>query len=170
MKQEDFEQQARDASKAMLKKKAPTRPDTQFMKGAMWAWQMLVGAKERPYYVERLRQEVEARLGEEGMRENEGWIESLLEETAEKMCRLDAFKKVVEKEGYLLDKYDKNMNMYKESNPLLVHMKELDRTIGMQREHLGLSFKVNPNRMKESPKQGDVEKDPFYQFVKGRKK
>ena len=110
MKQEDFEQQARDASKAMLKKKAPTRPDTQFMKGAMWAWQMLVGAKERPYYVERLRQEVEARLGEEGMRENAGWIESLLEETAEKMCRLDAFKKVVEEEGYLLDKYDKMQN------------------------------------------------------------
>ncbi|MBR7126055.1 MAG: hypothetical protein IKC86_05585, partial [Prevotella sp.] len=109
------------------------------------------------------------RLGEEGMRENAGWIESLLEETAEKMCRLDAFKKVVEDEGYLLDKYDKNMNMYKESNPLLVHMKELDRTIGMQREHLGLSFKVNPIRMKESPKQGEKENDPLYQFVRGKK-
>ena len=170
MKQKKFEQQAREAAKVMLKKKAPTKPDTQFVKGAMWAWELLMEAKAPIYYEEKLRAEVTARLGEEGMRENEGWIESLIEETAEKMCRLDAFKEVIEKEGYLLDKYDKNMNMYKESNPLLVHMKELDRTIGMQREHLGLSFKVNPIRMKESPKQGDTEKDPMYQFVKGRKK
>ena len=170
MKQEEFEIQAREASKDMLKKKAPTRPETQFVKGAMWAWQLLMEARAPIYFEEKLRQEVMARLGEEGMRENEGWIESLIEETAEKMARLDSFKREVENTGYLLTKMDKNMNTYKESNPLLVHMKELDRTIGMQREHLGLSFKVNPNRMKESPKQSDTEKDPMYQFVKGRKK
>lgn len=170
MKQEKFEQQAREAAKAMLKKKAPTKPDTQFVKGAMWAWELLMEAKAPIYYEEKLRAEVTARLGEEGMRENEGWIESLIEETAEKMARLDTFKQEVEDTGYLLDKYDKQMNLYKESNPLLVHMKELDRTIGMQREHLGLSFKVNPNRMKESPKQADSDKDPMYQFVKGRKR
>ena len=170
MKQEEFEIQAREASKDMLKKKAPTRPETQFVKGAMWAWKLLMQARAPIYFEEKLRQEVMARLGEEGMRENEGWIESLIEETAEKMARLDSFKREVENTGYLLTKMDKNMNYYKESNPLLVHMKELDRTIGMQREHLGLSFKVNPNRMKESPKQSDTEKDPMYQFVKGRKK
>ena len=170
MKQEEFEIQAREASKDMLKKKVPTRPETQFMKGAMWAWQLLMEARAPIYFEEKLRQEVMARLGEDGMRENEGWIESLIEETTEKMARLDSFKHEVEDTGYLIDKMDKNMNIYKESNPLLVHMKELDRTIGMQREHLGLSFKVNPNRMKESPKQSDTEKDPMYQFVKGRKK
>ena len=169
MKQKKFEQQAREASKAMLKKKAPTKPDTQFVKGAMWAWELLMEAKAPIYYEEKLRAEVTARLGEEGMRENEGWIESLIEETAEKMARLDTFKQEVASTGYLLDKYDKQMNLYKESNPLLVHMKELDRTIGMQREHLGLSFKVNPIRMKESPKQGEKENDPLYQFVKGKK-
>ena len=169
MKQKKFEQQAREASKEMLKKKAPTKPDTQFVKGAMWAWELLMEAKAPIYYEEKLRAEVTARLGEEGMRENEGWIESLIEETAEKMARLDTFKHEVEDTGYLLDKYDKQMNLYKESNPLLVHMKELDRTIGMQREHLGLSFKVNPIRMKESPKQGEKENDPLYQFVKGKK-
>ena len=169
MKQNKFEIQAREAAKAMLKKKAPTKPDTQFFKGAMWAWELLMEAKAPIYYEEKLRAEVTARLGEEGMRENEGWIESLIEETAEKMARLDTFKQEVEDTGYLLDKYDKQMNIYKESNPLLVHMKELDRTIGMQREHLGLSFKVNPIRMKESPKQGEKENDPLYQFVKGKK-
>ena len=169
MKQENFELAAKDAAKAMLKKKAPTRPDTQFVKGAMWAWQLLMEAKTPIYYETRLRAEVMARLGEEGMRENEGWIESLIEETAEKMARLDSFKHEVEDTGYLIDKMDKNMNTYKESNPLLVHMKELDRTIGMQSEHLGLSFKVNPIRMKESPKQGEKENDPLYQFVKGKK-
>lgn len=170
MKQEDFEIKVREASKDMLKKKAPTRPDTQFIKGAMWAWSLLMEAKAPIYFETKLRQEVKARLGEEGMRENEGWIESLIEETAEKMARLDGLKCEVEETGYLLEKQDKNMMPYKESNPLLVHMKELDRTIGMQREHLGLSFKVNPSRIKESPKQGEVEKDPMYQFVKGRKK
>jgi len=169
MKQNKFEIQAREAAKAMLKKKAPTKPDTQFVKGAMWAWELLMEAKAPIYYEEKLRAEVTARLGEEGMRENEGWIESLIEETAEKMARLDTFKQEVEDTGYLLDKYDKQMNLYKESNPLLVHMKELDRTIGMQREHLGLSFKVNPIRMKESPKQGEKENDPLYQFVRGKK-
>ena len=169
MKQKKFEQQAREASKEMLKKKAPTKPDTQFVKGAMWAWELLMDAKAPIYYEEKLRAEVTARLGDEGLRENEGWIESLIEETAEKMARLDTFKQEVEDTGYLLDKYDKQMNLYKESNPLLVHMKELDRTIGMQREHLGLSFKVNPIRMKESPKQGEKENDPLYQFVKGKK-
>ena len=170
MKQEDFELQAKDAAKAMNKKKAPIRPETQFVKGAMWAWELLMEAKAPIYYETKLRAEVMARLGEEGMRENEGWIDSLIEETAEKMARLDAFRHEIEETGYLIEKIDKNMNAYKESNPLLVHMKELDRTIGMQREHLGLSFKVNPNRMKESPKQSDTEKDPMYQFVKGRKK
>ena len=169
MKQKKFEQQAHEAAKAMLKKKAPTKPDTQFVKGAMWAWELLMEAKAPIYYEEKLRAEVTARLGEDGLRENEGWIESLIEETAEKMARLDTFKQEVEDTGYLLDKYDKQMNLYKESNPLLVHMKELDRTIGMQREHLGLSFKVNPIRMKESPKQGEKENDPLYQFVKGKK-
>ena len=170
MKKKKFEQQAHEASKVMLKKKAPTRPDTQFVKGALWAWELLMEAKAPLYYEEKLRAEVTARLGEEGMRENEGWIESLIEETVEKMARLEAFKQEVEDTGYLLDKYDKQMKPYKESNPLLVHMKELDRTIGMQREHLGLSFKVNPNRMKDSPKQDTGEKDPMYQFMKGSKK
>ena len=45
MKQKKFEQQAREAAKAMLKKKAPTKPDTQFVKGAMWAWELLMDAK-----------------------------------------------------------------------------------------------------------------------------
>lgn len=170
MKKKTFVEKAREAAKAMLKAKAPTKPETQFVKGAQWAWELLMTAKTAIYYEEKLRQEVTARLGDEGMRENEGWIESLIEETAEKMARLDAFRLEIEDTGYLLDKMDKNMNTYKESNPLLVHMKELDRTIGMQREHLGLSFKVNPNRIKESPKQSDAEKDPMYQFVKGRKK
>ena len=96
MKQEEFEIQAREASKDMLKKKAPTRPETQFVKGAMWAWQLLMEARAPIYFEEKLRQEVMARLGEEGMRENEGWIESLIEETAEKMARLDSFKHEVE--------------------------------------------------------------------------
>ena len=76
----------------------------------------------------------------------------------------------IEDKGYLLTKYDKNMNEYKESNPLLVHTKELERTIGMWREHLGLSYKVNPQRMRESPKETVDESDPMLQYYKGKNK
>ena len=37
----------------------------------------------------------------------------------------------------------------------------------MQREHLGLSFKVNPQRMKESPKKHDVKDDPLGEYFEG---
>ena len=48
--------------------------------------------------------------------------------------------------------------------------KELERTIGMWREHLGLSYKVNPQRMKESPKETVDESDPMLQYYKGKNK
>ena len=69
-------------------------------------------------------------LGEETRRECAD--RSLLEETAE-MCRLDA-KKVVEK-GY---RSTSTTNNVARVEPAARSRKELDRTIGVQREHLGL--------------------------------
>ena len=100
----------------------------------------------------------------------EPWQESLITEMAEKKVRLENMITIIEDEGYLLEKHDKNGFPYNESNPLLVHTKELERTIGMWREHLGLSYKVNPQRMKESPKETVDETDPMLQYYKGRTK
>ena len=164
MKQEDFELAAKDAAKAMTKKKAPTRPETQFVKGAMWAWELLMTGRTVAEYEEQLRQDVCARFNIE---EPERWQELLISETATMMADRDGMQADILKTGRLIEKQDKNMIPYKESNPLYVHLKEKERSIGMQREHLGLSFKVNPQRMKESPKKHDVKDDPLGEYFEG---
>lgn len=150
----------------MLKKKAPSQPQTQFVKGAMWAWEMLLAAHDIPYYEEVLRRDVCDRYG---IDTPERWQESLIIDTAKMMADRDGIEADIRQEGRLLTKYDKNLNPYKESNPLYVHLKELQRSIGMQREHLGLSMKAIPARMKDSPKQGVDENDPMMQALKTRK-
>ena len=85
------------------------------------------------------------------------------------MARREDIENAIEEEGFLLEKWDKNRMPYKEANPLIAHLKELDRSIGMQREHLGLSFKVNPERIKESPKRCGDENSPVALWMSGRK-
>ena len=166
MKKEDFEKRLKEASKEFAdKKKAPTTPAKQFEKGARWLWDLLMAEHDVIYYEEQLRKDVIARLDKV-----EPWQESLITELAEKKAKLERWNNTIEEEGELLEKRDKQGWPYKESNPLIVHTKELERTIGMWREHLGLSFKVNPNRMKESPKSGVDETDPMAGFYVNAKK
>ena len=164
MKYEEMEKLLKPAAKKYSEgKKIAKKPETQFTAGAMWLWNLLMDGHDVIYYEQMLREDVIARLDKV-----ERWQESLIHETAKLMARRDRLESVIEEEGDLLTKLDKNMNKYKESNPLHVHLKELDRTIGMQREHLGLSFKVNPNRMKESPKAGVDEDDPMKKYYNGQ--
>ena len=162
MKQEDFELAAKDAAKAMTKKKAPTRPETQFVKGALWAWELLMTGRTVAEYEQQLRQDVCARFK---IDEPEQWQELLISETATMMADRDGMQQDIMTEGRLLEKYDKNMNLYKESNPLYVHLKELQRSIGMQREHLGLTAKSS--KKMESPKTHDVKDDPLGEYFEG---
>lgn len=165
MKKEEFEELLQKAAKEFAgKKKGPTTPAKQFEKGARWLWDLLMVTHSATYFEQVLRIDVADRLDKV-----ERWQESLITETAQMMARRAAFEEDIKREGYLLEKWDKNMNPYKEANPLIAHLKELDRSIGMQREHLGLSFKVNPMRMKESPKKNDIdENDPMREFYEGR--
>jgi len=161
MKEETFLKLLKEAAHEFSgKKKQPTTPAKQFERGALWLWQLLMSERDVTYYEAMLRNDVEARLDKV-----EPWQESLITETAKMMVRHDRLEAEIAKTGDLIDKYDKNMNIYKESNPLHVHLKELDRTIGMQREHLGLSFKVNPSRMKDSPKPNDNEQDKLRRIL-----
>lgn len=163
MKQEDFEDKVREASKAMLKKKAPTKPDTQFIKGAMFAWKILMEAKTTIYYEQVLRQEVCDRFNKEAP---DRWQESLIAETADMMAERDEMQADIREEGRLLTKMDKNMNEYKESNPLYVHLKELQRSIGLQREHLGLTSKAA--KKMDSPKgKPDTTHNALDEFIDG---
>ena len=160
MKYEEMEKLLKPAAKKYSEgKKIAKKPETQFTAGAMWLWNLLMESHDAIYYEPMLHEDVIARLDKV-----ERWQESLIRETARLMARRDRLEAAILEEGDLIEKIDKNMNTNKESNPLHVHLKELDRTIGMQREHLGLSFKVNPNRMKESPKAGVDEDDPMKKY------
>ena len=165
MKQEEFEAKAKSASKDMLKKKAPTRPDTQFVKGALWAWDLLMLGRTVSEYEETLRRDVCDRFNTE---EPEQWQELLILETAAMMADRDGMQADILKTGRLIEKKDKNMIPYKESNPLYVHLKELQRSIGMQREHLGLTNKSS--KKMESPKgKQDSAANALDEFIDGIK-
>ena len=81
------------------------------------------------------------------------------------MADRDGMQQDIMTEGRLLEKWDKNRMPYKESNPLYVHLKELQRSIGMQREHLGLTAKSS--KKMESPKTHDVKDDPLGEYFEG---
>ena len=163
MTQQDFQQKAKKAAKEFAnKKKVASQPETQFVKGAMWAWELLMTGRTVAEYEQQLRQDVCARFNIE---EPERWQELLISETATMMADRDGMQTDILTEGRLLEKFDKNMNPYKESNPLYVHLKELQRSIGMQREHLGLTSKAA--KKMESPKTHDVKDDPISDFIEG---
>ncbi len=165
MKQEEFELAAKKAAKEFAnKKKVPSQPETQFQKAALWAWDLLTQGRTLAYYEEQLRRDVCDRFG---IDEPEQWQELLISETATMMADRDGMQQDILTEGRLLEKIDKNMHAYKESNPLYVHLKELQRSIGMQREHLGLTAKSS--KKMESPKTHDVKDDPIREFVEGIK-
>jgi len=163
MTQQDFQAKAKKAAKEFAnKKKVASQPETQFVKGAMWAWGLLTQGRTVAEYEEQLRRDVCARFG---IDVPEQWQELLISETATMMADRDGMQQDIMTEGRLLEKFDKNMNPYKESNPLYVHLKELQRSIGMQREHLGLTSKAA--KKMESPKTHDVKDDPISDFIDG---
>ena len=154
MKFEDFEKELNEAKREFTgKKKQPTTPQKQFEKGALWAWQLLMSVHEYIYWEDIIRKDLESREGEV-----KPWKESLITEFAKMKAKLERWDYTIEDEGELLEKHDKAGWPYKESNPLIVHTKELERTIGMWREHLGLSNKVNVDRMTKSATPGTDDK------------
>lgn len=138
------------------KKKAPTTPEKQFEKGALWLYDFLMNGEAVDMYREQFRQDVLAR---EGIDEVPAWKESLIDELAEMKAEKDAMMIDIRMEGRLIEKYDKQMNPYKESNPLYVHVKAKEQSISVWRDKLGLSNTVNPERIKQSAKKVD-ENDP----------
>lgn len=139
-------------------------PRTMFKAGAMWLWDLLMEVKDSVYFEEQLRQEVTDRIGSV-----EPWMESLITDTAKLMVERDEMEAEIQRTGRIWTKYDKNLNPYFEANSLINLKKETVRSIGMQREHLGLSYRVNPQRMKEKPKSVMEENDPMADYYRRRK-
>lgn len=150
------------------KKKSPTTPEKQFEKGALWMYDFLMNGEAVDMYREQFRQDVLAR---EGIDEVPAWKESLIDELAEMKAEKDAMMIDIRMEGRLIEKYDKQMNPYKESNPLYVHVKAKEQSISVWRDKLGLSNTVNPERIKQSAKKVDKD-DPtskLDEFIDGMK-
>lgn len=57
-----------------------------------------------------------------------------------------------------------------EAHPLLSHYKELQRTLILQYEALGLSYKATPSKIKEDTKKGVDETDPMAEYYKNQQK
>lgn len=166
MKKEDFDKKTKDAAKEYAnRKKVASQPETQFTKGAQWAWELLIRGKKLEEYEKQYRADVMDREDKV-----DAWKESLIHELAEMKAERDEMMTVINEHGRILKKLDKNMNEYYESNPLYVHVKALDQTISVWRDKLGLSNTVNPDRIKQKPKNTVDEKDAMVQFLQGTKK
>ena len=152
-----FEQLIKQSAKKFADKKAPKNPETQWRKGAEWMYDLLTGGKT----VDLLRQQLKADvMNREGVSEVEPWKLSLIDELADMLAEKMAMQAEIREQGRLLQKWDKNMNPYYESNPLYVHIKAKEQSISVWRDKLGLSNTVNPDRIKQDAKRGvDAEKD-----------
>ena len=152
-----LEQLIKQAAKKFADKKAPKNPETQWRKGAEWMYDLLTGGKT----VDLLRQQLKADvMNREGVSEVEPWKLSLIDELADMLAEKMAMQAEIREQGRLLQKWDKNMNPYYESNPLYVHIKAKEQSISVWRDKLGLSNTVNPERIKQDAKRGvDTEKD-----------
>ena len=153
-----------EAKKVAANKKAPKRADTQFIKGAEWMYDLLMEAKTREAYELQLRADVRNR---EGVEKIDAWKESLITELADMLAERDAMMAEIREEGRLIQKWDKNNNPYKESNPLYVHVKAKEQSISVWRDKLGLSNTVNPQRIKESAKKNEIKDEPISEFIEG---
>ena len=152
-----LEQLIKQSAKNFADKKAPKNPETQWRKGAEWMYDLLTGGKT----VDLLRQQLKADvMNREGVSEVEPWKLSLIDELADMLAEKMAMQAEIREQGRLLQKWDKNMNPYYESNPLYVHIKAKEQSISVWRDKLGLSNTVNPERIKQDAKRGvDAEKD-----------
>ena len=114
-----FEQLIKQSAKKFADKKAPKNPETQWRKGAEWMYDLLTGGKT----VDLLRQQLKADvMNREGVSEVEPWKLSLIDELADMLAEKMAMQAEIREQGRLLQKWDKNMNPYYESNPLYVHI------------------------------------------------
>ena len=152
-----LEELIKQTAKKFADKKATKNPETQWRKGAEWMYDLLTGGKT----VDLLRQQLKADvMNREGVSEVEPWKLSLIDELADMLAEKMAMQAEIREQGRLLQKWDKNMNPYYESNPLYVHIKAKEQSISVWRDKLGLSNTVNPERIKQDAKRGvDTEKD-----------
>ncbi len=122
--------------------------------------------KQVKYYERILKKKVEQRT----CSPFEEWLEPQLHAAA--MC-LQMLEKVHEEllDGKLTEvRQGSKEQWYNELNPLMPTYKELQRTLILHYEALGLNYKTTPSKIKEDTKKGFDESDPIVNFYNEAKK
>jgi len=123
-------------------------------------------AKEKSIHAYELeiRKMIEQRVGT-----FEVWLKPQVEATAMNRYMLAKIQKELEEENTLICTSSGSMGQMKqEAHPLLPHYKELQRTLILQYEALGLSYKATPSKIKEDTKKGVDEEDPMAKYYQGK--
>ena len=94
------------------------------------------------------------------------WLRPLIEATAMNRVMLDKLQKELTGETSLLIVAPGSTGQIKQdAHPLLAQYKELQRTLLLQYEALGLSYKTTPSKIKEPVKNGGEEHDKLSQLL-----
>ena len=94
------------------------------------------------------------------------WLKPQIEATAMNRVMLDKIQNELEGEASLKIVSPGSTGQIKQdANPLLPHYKELQRTLLLQYEALGLSYQSTPSKIKESVKTGGEEHDKLSQLL-----
>ena len=115
--------------------------------------------------------ELKRMIRERTKAECESWLMPQIRATAMNMVMLDKVQTELMKSDSLTSMAVGSMGQMKsEANPLMPHYKELQRTLTLLFEALGLNYKSNPSRIKEDAQKGVDERDPMAQFYGAIKK
>ena len=118
-------------------------------------------AKKAKSYENELKQMIRERT----KAECEAWLMPQIRATAMNMVMLDKVQAELMKSNSLTVMAVGSMGQMKsEANPLMPHYKELQRTLTLQFEALGLNYRTNPQRVKEPAATGVDEADPMAKF------
>lgn len=94
------------------------------------------------------------------------WLKPQIEATAMNRVMLDKIQRELESQSSLLVVMPGSTGQMKQdAHPLLSHYKELQRTLILQYEAIGLSFKTTPSKIKEPVKTGGSEHDKLQSLL-----
>jgi len=118
--------------------------------------------KDVKKYERMLKAKVEARTGTAF----EEWLEPQLHAAALCWQMLEKVHEELMKGALVTQKLGSKDQWYSEVNPLMPTYKELQRTITLHYEALGLNYKAKPRNMNENVKQGGEEHDKLTAALK----
>ena len=118
--------------------------------------------KNETQYANEIKRMIIARQGE-----YDEWLKPLVDATAlNRVILAKIQRELAAEQSLLLMSVGVGGQAKQDSHPLLKQYNELQRTLLLQYEALGLSYKTTPSKMKESVKKGGEEHDKLKTLLK----